>query len=99
MDGRNEGRLTSDKRKRVSLHQNPYSREQRGKMVEGSKRIRKRLLRTTTIYLHGQLSFVSSPMELDRDLDRRVEERRLNEETALESGGWSGGKKSKKASG
>lgn len=71
----------------------------RGKMVEGSKRIRKRLLRTTTIYLHGQLSFVSSPMELDRDLDRRVEERRLNEETALESGGWSGGKKSKKASG
>lgn len=73
--------------------------EKRSKKNEESKRTRKRLSRTTTIYLHGQLLFVSSPMELDHDLDRRVKERRLNEETALESSGWRGGKRSKKASG
>lgn len=39
MDGRNEGRLTSDKRKRVSLHQNPYSRENGGGIEANSKEI------------------------------------------------------------
>lgn len=84
-----------DKRKRVSLHQNPYSRENGGGIEANSKEII-----TNDDYLFTRPIIVRFFADGTRPRSRStVEERRLNEETALESGGWSGGKKSKKASG
>lgn len=75
----------------------------RGKMenlIEEKRRIRKKLLYTNDDYLFTRpiIARFLAVMELDRDLDRHgVKERRLNEETALESSGRRGGKRSKKA--
>lgn len=69
-------------------------------LIEEKRRIRKKLLYTNDDYLFTRpiIARFLAVMELDRDLDRHgVKERRLNEETALESSGRRGGKRSKKA--